>query len=372
MKARVLLTLAALAVAACSQPAPQVPPVTTSPSPSSAAPQPSASASSAAPSPAASATPAAPTGLGLGEGEALKPYGFNWIDGIYRDEARDQLYVVDAQNKTDTPRRYLVRKFQMDGTFISTISLTPEGGEVPDAIDGIAFDQRGIQFFNYREDETFRLMKLITAAVVPVNQTDHPLSFLDRAGPSALAPDDAEMLVAAVNLTRDGEAEREQEEVKGGQLTVGRAEEGEAPTLLFNIPDPLEPTVRMAFSPEGDLFLAGPNKQGQQALVRVKQDRSVATVATGFPAVPDRLVFAPSGDVVLAFDSTTSAAALRLVGPNGEAKGEASLTLKDNGYLTTVQGVTFDAEGRMIVAGRGFNGARETVSGLFRFGRLAP
>lgn len=327
------------------------------------------SAVPSSPQPSATVAPSVAPGLSLGEGEALKPYNFQGVSGLYRDPLLDQLYVVDAADDAVTTKRYVLRKFAPDGSFLSTAELAPQGEPAPDAVDGVAFDYRGFPVYAYREDEQFRLLKLVTATVVPFDAADYPVTEQDRAGVTTVRAADSELLVAAISLERDGALPDRQQLKTGGKLIVARAEEDKAAKTLFQIPDPLYPTVRMAFAPGGSLFVAGPSREGKLSVMRVDEDQKVTTLPVTIGAVPDRLWVSPEGELWLSENRSNGPAKLRRFTQDGEPRGEAELRLAGGGYLTTLLGMVVDGEGRLLVAGQGFDDASRTVKGLFRFGR---
>jgi hypothetical protein len=319
----------------------------------------------ASPTAVASTIPAA---FGLGKGVALQPYDYEWIGGVYRDTARDQLLVTDALDAKVSPYRYMLRKLSADGAFASSARLEPTGSQAPTAIDGVAFDLRGIPFYLYRQGEQLRVLKLVTATVMPLEVGDFPLVELRRAGVSAIASAGREMLVAAISLESDTDvAEEDKRDTKGGRLFYARAEEGEAPSALFQIPDPLSPTSRMAFAPSGDLYLAGPNKEGRQSLLRVKADQTVSVLPVTPDKVPDGMWVTPTGEVLMAFDGVNGPARLLRYNADGEARGTSSLEFAGGGYLISPRGLVVDQQGRFVVGGRGFDGGSRTVDGLYRF-----
>lgn len=354
-----------LALAGCAAPVATGPSGTPAPSAAPTASSAPSAAPEASPSAAVSAAPAA---FALGKGAALQPYDYEWIGGVYRDTARNQLLVTDALDAKVSPYRYMLRKLSADGAFASSSRLEPTGGQAPTSVDGVAFDLRGIPFYLYRQGEQLRVLKLVTATVMPLELGDFPLVELRRAGTSTIASAGREMLVAAISLESDTDvAEENKRDGKGGRLFYARAEEGEAPSSLFQIPDPLYPTSRMAFAPSGDLYLAGPNKEGRQTLLRVKADQTVTTLPVTPDKVPDGMWVAPTGEVLMAYDGVNGPARLVRYSPDGEARGASSLELAEGGYLLSPRGLVVDQQGGFVIGGRGFDGNSRTTDGLYRF-----
>jgi hypothetical protein len=368
MKSRLPLALMAASASllgACvtSSPAP-VPPVS-SPSVAPAAP-------SATPSVAASAlpsvAPSAATGIDWASGQVFKSYDFEAVAGIHFNPYLNQFIVLDAEGEAISPRRYLARKFQADGTYVSTVDLAPEGRVAPDAVDGVTFDASGTPVYAYRNDGAFSLLKLVTSTVVAADR--YPLDAVEWAGPSALRADGVLLHVALLNLDPDKRDEARRmgrtPDMLGGTIYYATAEEDEPPKALFQVADPFVPTRAMAFSSSGDLYLAGQTSAGGFALKRLTSDQSIVDVAA-LPARPEAMWARPEGGVYLAWEVTGAPARIAYVDTQSTLQGETEIRLKDGGFLAQVEGLTFDNQRRPVMTASGFDAAGRRVSGMFTF-----
>jgi hypothetical protein len=294
-------------------------------------------------------------------------YDFEGIGGIHYNPYLDQLSVIDAVDD-NTSRRYQMRKFRADGTYISTVSLAPADEEAPDAVDAMTFDPSGAPLFSYRKDGEFRLLKLLTATVQRAER--YPLNAAAWAGPSALGAAGVDIRVALLNLdVKDRDDARRRGLVPtmtGGAISIGIAEEDEPPTALFQVADPFVPTRVMAFAPNGDLFLGGQTTTGF-GLKRIKPDQTIDDLGA-VPARPEGMWPRPAGGVYFAWETNSSTPA-RLVAtdPAGTRGAEQELRLANGGFLSEITGLTVDKQGRALVAGSGFDGSNQRVSGVFVF-----
>jgi hypothetical protein len=186
-----------------------------------------------------------------------------------------------------------------------------------------------------------------------------------------LRADGADLSVALLNLDVDDRDDARRRGVTpvmtGGNISVGVAEENEVPTALFQIPDPFLPTRALAFAPSGDLFVAGQATGGGFGLKRIKIDRAVEDLAS-LPARPEGMWSRPGGGVYLAWEPGGSVAArLLAVDAAGKLGPEQEFRLNGGGYLSEIEGITFDKQGRAIVAGSGFDATNQRISGVFVF-----
>lgn len=366
-----------LAIAtACAPTNPGTPAASASPMPgASAGPTPGATVAPVPSAGAASSAPAVPSpvpsvsGFTWAPGKLLKAYDFKGVAGIYYALAETAFYVIDAVTSDQTPRRYLVRKFNQDGTFQAAYKLAPAGKLDPRAVDGMAFDRRGIPFYTYNDfdpdvyrqennDRTWSLRKLITATVLPADRL--PSNALSRAGVSTLTADGDVFTLGVLRLDPD-------KAVTGNRkLTYVRAEEDQQPQAITSFDDPFEPTTLMTSSPTGTIFASGPLKAGGFGIKKVGVDQQLADFAT-VDALPKGMWAGAKGELYTSTETTSKAAKVRKYSPDGKLLGETEVTLADGSYLLRVAGLTFDLTGRAIVTGSGFDAQKQPMSGIFVF-----
>jgi hypothetical protein len=369
------LILALAAVAACGPTAPVTPGASPSVVPSagvSAAPSTPAASPAASPSAVATAAPSATpsvAGFAWKPGTLLKAYDFKGIAGIYYDGPEASYYVVDAVNDDQTPRRYLVRKFNQTGAFQASFKLAPTGKLDPRAVDGVAFDRRGIPFFTYSDfdkdvyrndstDRTWLLLKLVTAAVLPADRL--PSNSLPRAGVSTLASSGDLFTLGVLRLDPD-------KDVTGNRkVSYVQGEEDQSPVAIASFDDPFEPTTLMASSPTGTVYLTGPLKAGGFSIKKIGTDQKLVDFAS-VTELPKGMWAGPNGEVYTASTTTSKAATVRKYSPDGALLGETEARLADGGYLLHVAGMTFDPAGHPVVTGDGFDVNKQSMSGIFVF-----
>jgi hypothetical protein len=367
LSAIALATLLGACVAAPSGP---ISPATPSPVPSTAASAPLAS-STPVPTAVPTSTPAPSEAVDWQAGQPLTQYDFEGLHGVYYNPYLDQLNVIDAVNDDVTVPRYLLRKFRADGSYMSTVELAPADEDAPDAVDAMTFDPSGAPLFSYRDDGEFRLMKLFTSTVLRAE--GYPLNGAAWGGPSALRANGANLSVALLNLDVDDRDDARRRGVTpvmtGGSLNIGVAEEDEQPSALFQVADPFVPTRALAFSPAGDLFVGGQAAGGGFGLKRIKLDQSIEDLGQ-LPARPEGMWTRPAGGVYLAWEPGGSAAA-RLLAADAAGKlgAEQELRLSAGGFLTEIEGIAFDKQGRAIVAGSGFDATNQRISGIYVFAK---
>ncbi len=337
---------------------------TASPSaPTAATPAPSVAPSavaSASASPAA-ATPAPAGTLDLTKGKLLRKYDFNNIGGLHFDVGRNQIYVIDATDDDATDRRYLLRRFNRDGTFEAAVDLHKASEEAPEAVDGLAFDLAGVPAFTYLEDEDFSLRRLYTATVL--DATRLPSTGLERAGLAALGADGDVFTLGVIRLDPDAL----EGDTRDREILYIRAEEDEPPEANFRIRDPFEPTKHMALAPGGVLYLVG-STTTTLGVKRLTKDQQLADLPIPLPRIPDHVWTDPAGNLLLVTESTgAEPAKLRRYAPSGEAAGETDLTLASGEKIFSVDGLTFDAENRVILAGSAIAADLQTTTGIFTF-----
>lgn len=376
MRTRLLPCLALLtALSACSPTA--VTPPAASPSASATAseapgatPTPATSSAPATTAPSATVAPTATPALLWSNGKELRPYDFKGLGGVYYEEAQNQLYVIDGVDDNVTPRRYLVREFNIDGTFIGAFHLAPTGKDDPDHVDGMAFDRRGLPFYIYRDDDGFQkssgtnlpsfwgVYELITASVVePSGLPFHPLT---RAGVGTLASDGDTFTLGYLALDPD-------RAVTTHKVAYSRAEENQQPEALFNIDDPFAPTTLMAASTDGQLYFAGPlPNSGGFRIKRLDAQQHQADFAT-LDSLPQGMWCDAQGDVYVAFDETSKPAVVRKYKPDGTLIGQTDVKLADGSYLVHISGLTIDEQGHRIVTGNGLDANNKSIQGLFTF-----
>jgi hypothetical protein len=266
---------------------------------------------------------------------------------------------VDTEVNSTTSPRYKLAKFNPDGSAVSTFSLAPEGGKAPSAVSGIAFQLRGSPLYAYRDDDAFKLLKLSTATVTVGDR--YPIFDLPKAGPATLRNQGDVLYEAVVSLDPNST------EKTGGSLTFAQSEEDKTPRALFQIPDPFFPTTRMAFAPNGDLYLAGPIRGGGLSIKRLKADKTLDDVSIALSAVPDGLWVGPDGDLYLAQDGLATPAIVKRYGADGQLKGQSEVKPKDGGFVANVRGLAFDSQGRILMAVAGFDSAGRSLKTVLSF-----
>lgn len=345
---------------ASAMPSPGTTPAAPSASPAATPTAPIASASAIAPSPQATATSAE---FDLTRGRMLRRYTFKGIGGLFYDLAQDQLHVIDAVNDDVTPRRYLVRRFSRDGTFDSAVRLNKEDEDAPDAVDGYAFDDAGVPIYTYREDETFIVRRLYTATVT--DATTFPSNRLERAGVAAMAATGGIVTMGVMRLDPE---EKDAKTTKVREILYVRTDLNGDSEALFRFVDPFEPTVRMAASLEGQLYLFGPRPDGVLGVKRVNKDETKVDLPIPLKAIPEHVWLDPQGNLLLA-DQTTGkeAVTIRRFSPTGELLSQTPVTLADGQKLYDLDGLTFDVKGHPIVAGTAIDADLKETAGLFVF-----
>jgi hypothetical protein len=310
--------------------------------------------------PSATASPAG--ALDLTRGKLLRTYDLKGVGGLYYDLGRDQIAVIDARDDDETPRHYLLRRFNRDGSFDVAIDLNRPDEEAPEAVDGFAFDLAGVPAFTYLEDETFSLRRLYTATVL--DATRLPATTLERAGLSALGADGDVFTLGVIRLDPDAG----KGDTKVRDILYVRAEEDEAPEALFRIPDPFAPTTRMAMGPGGVLYLAGPTPAGSLAIKRLTKDQKLEDVPIPLPRIPEHMWMGPAGNLYLVTETTgNEPATVRAYTPSGQLVGESAVTLADGQKVYAVDGLTFDREGKPLLAGSAIAADLKITTGLFAF-----
>lgn len=363
LAALAMATLLGACVAAPSPVAPSSP----SPSPTTtpaATPSPIATAAPVSPSP----TPVPGDVVDWQSGAPLIRYDFEELSGLYYNPYLDQVNVIDRIDLLTAPR-YQLKKFRADGTYLSTVSLAPEDDDAPQMVDAMTFDPSGVPLFSYREDGEFRLMKLFTSTVLPAER--YPLNRAAWGGPSALSAQGVNIRVALLSLDVDVRDEAKRRGVTpsmtGGSISVGIAEEDEPPAALFQVADPFLPTRALAFAPAGELFLAGQTSGGSFGLKRIKPDQAIEDLGT-LPARPEGMWTRPAGGVYFAWEPGGSTPArLMAADAAGKLGTEQELRLKDGGFLSEVEGIAFDKQGRALVSGAGFDAGNQRIKGVFVF-----
>lgn len=362
------LTLAACAAPAVAPGAAPTPSPSVSPGSATASP-PVAAAPSAAPSAVPTADSASPAGFSWTDGELWKAFDFKGVGGLYRNPLVNQILVVDAEREDTTTDRYVLRKFQADGSYVSAVSLAPEGAEAPDAVDDMAFDASGTPLYAYRDDGAFSLRKLLTATVTLADR--YPVHSVEWAGPVALRAEGELLSVAVLRLDPEKREEALRNGVTpgmtGGSIYFSRAEEDEAADPLFQVPDPFFPTRSMAFGRGGDLYLVGQTSAGGFGVKRLSADQRVTDVVAALPARPERIWVGPTGDLYMLHENGGLPSEIWRYTPDGRFVGDTELRLKTGAVLNQVEGLTFDSEGRALVAGVAFDAAGKRVTGIFRF-----
>ena len=368
----ILATLAACAPA--PQPvAPQPtasPDAGASPAPASAGPSAAASATPSASPTASPTTSLAPSsvpsaaGYDLTAGKVLRKYDFQGLAGLHYDFSRDQLWVVDAVNDKLTPPRYLARRFGRDGTFDATIDLNKVGEQAPEAVDGFAFDLSGVPAFTFRDrNDRFNLRRIYTATVE--DATRLPSSSVERGGIAALAADGNVFTLGTLSLDPDVVSEFD---TKDREILYSRGAEELDPEAIFRIKDPLAPTSRMAMAPGGELYLFGPVPGGALGVKRLDKTQALVDLPISLARIPDRVWIAPNGDLLLSEDSTGSTPAkIRQFTSAGTLVGETEVRLADGQMVFRVSGLTFDARGKVVIAGIAIAPDLVTTTGLFSY-----
>ena len=380
-------TLASLAVlgtiAACA-PSPSVPAATPSAAPSTAATpiaatSPAAStapsalptaAPSTAPTLAPSAAPSsAPAAFDLSRGKLLRRYDFQGATGLHYDFSRDQFWVIDGEDEDSSPRRYLARRFSRDGTFDAAIDLHKDREQAPEAVTGFAFDLSGVPAFTYQFDDPnslrkpFSLRRLYTATVE--DATRLPNAALERAGVAALAAQDNVFSLGVLRLDPEVTDEFDTDD---RQILYMRAEEDQDPEAIFRVPDPLQPTSRMAMSPDGMLYLFGGIPGEGVKAKRLDKTQAIVDLPIPLSRMPDDVWIAPNGDVLMVDETTGNVPArIRRYSPAGALVGESEVRLADGQVIFDVNGLAFDSQNRVTIVGSAIAPDLRTTTGLFTF-----
>lgn len=373
-------TLALLAtllmVAAC---APVPPALTASPSPStgagvSAAPSAAASASptaaSAAPSAAPSQAPsAAPAAFDMTDGKLLRKYDFQGATGIHYDFSRDQFWIIDGEDEESSPRRYLARRFSWNGAFDAAIDLHKVGEQAPEAVSGFAFDLSGVPAFTYQVDDNrsvhrpFSLRRLYTATVTDAERL--PSTALERSGLATLAAQENTFSLGVVRFDPDVSDEFD---TRKREILYVRAEEEQDPEAIFRIPDPMEPTSRMAMSPDGMLYLFGGIPGAGLKVKRLDETQAIVDLPIPLSRMPDEVWLAPNGDLLLLDETTGNAPArIRRFSPAGTLVAETEVRLADGQVVFDVNGLAFDSRNRITIVGSAIARDLAITTGLFTF-----
>lgn len=328
---------------------------------------PSAAAASPVPSPSATEPSASPSaapsgGFTLANGKLLRTYDFQGIGGLHFDRGRNQIVVIDAQDDDETPRKYLMRRFERSGAFDAAIPLNMADEDPPEAVDGFAFDLAGVPVFTYRDEEEVSLRRLYTATVQIAQRL--PIVSFERAGLAAVGTDGDVITFGAVRYDPDALKGDTRERT----IQYARAEEDKDAEGLFRIPDPFEPTVRMAVGPGGVLYLMGPTKAGTLELKALTKDQQLTTLPVPLARIPDHLWVDPAGDLYLASESTgNEPARIRRIKPDGTLVGEVEVVLADGRKVFAIDGLTWDLQGKPLLAGTAIAADLRTQTGIFTF-----
>jgi hypothetical protein len=303
--------------------------------------------------------------MALGAGQILRRYAFKGLGGLHVDPASNGLYILDAASDDVTPRRFVLRRFQRDGTFEVAVALGLEGEKAPDAVDGMAFGAYGTPFYLYRDDERLVLRRLYTAT--PRDVAGFPSYLTPRAGLAALGGQGRVLTLGVLRL--DPEEKTIKTRKKREVVFVQADPEGD-PVAIFNVPDPFEPTVRMAVGPGGVLHLFGADQAGRLGCKRLGADQALTDLPLGLARMPDTVAFDPQGRLWLAYNSLGSEpASLDIHDGTGARLGRFPVRLDDGARVFQVAGLAFDRAGVPLVAGRAMYDDLRTVEGVFEFPR---
>lgn len=349
-------------------PSPSAPAASAAPSatpttaPSTMPSSPPSASPSITPSPAGSVQPSA-AAFDLTRGKMLRKYDFQGIGGLYYDFSQDQLWVIDDVDKDETQRGFVARRFLRDGTFDSTVELHRESEKAPEAVDGMAFDLVGVPAFTYEFDDAFSLRRLYTATVEEAK--DLPSATLERAGIAALASQANIFSLGVIRLDPDVTYDYD---TADREILYIRAEEEQDPEAIFRVPDPFEPTSRMAMSPDGVLYLFGGTPGGGLGVKRLDKTQALVDLPIPLSRMPDHVWTAPNGDVLLGEETTgNTPARIRRFSPTGAPVGETELRLADGRVVFDLAGLAFDGRGHVVIAGTAIASDLTTATGLFEF-----
>jgi hypothetical protein len=300
---------------------------------------------------------------GLADGKTLRRYDFKGIGGLYVDPSGGALHVLDAVNEDVTPRRYMLRRFKRDGTFEVAVGLGLEEEQAPDAVDGYAFGAFGTPFYTHRDDERLVLRRLYTAT--PRDAVDFPGYQTPRAGLAALRAEGTVVTLATLRLDPE---EKLAKTTNKRFITYVQADPEREPTAIFQVPDPLVPTRRMALGPGGALYLLGTTASGSLGCKRLEPTQQLSDVALGLTRMPDLVTVDPAGRLWLVYNSTgAEPATVAVHEPGGALLRSQPVTLADGGRVFEVRGLAFDRAGVPLVGGRAMYSDLSTVHGIFEF-----
>jgi hypothetical protein len=307
--------------------------------------------------------------MDLTQGTQLGTYNFQGPVGIAYIPVLSQFVVPDVVDNTKAAgqQTYGLREFKSDGTFLGAFSLTPPGGLAPDEIDGVAADLRGNPYIAYKNSRRFQLLELQGATVTLA--TSMPVNNLDFTGPAALGSNGQIIETAVINFDPKRRYDPVgMNDMTGGTLLYGSSDAEQTTQVIFSLPDPLLPTVHMAFGPQGTLYLVGPKPSASGfALMKVTPDQKVVTVPIPLTALPDGVWADPAGNVYLAQNSQNAPATLSRYLPDGTPSGSSALKLASGGYLTVVHGLSFDTQGHIDIAADGLDASNHGLRGIFVF-----
>jgi hypothetical protein len=306
-----------------------------------------------------------PPPLDLAKGRLLRAYDFKGIGGIFLDPVSERLHVVDGVNDDVTPRRFLVRRFRLDGAFEAAVSLSRPDEKAPDGVDGFVFGQFPTPYFLHREDERLTLRRIFTATIVDVALTEFPGAVIPRVGLAALGVDGRVLTLAALRYDPE---EKDAKTTNERDIVYFRAEPDNAPLVVHTLKDPLLPTRRLAVGPGGVTYLFGASREGRLVARRLDPSLELAEPDFGLTRMPDRVWVAPDGVLWLAYAGNGSEPArLARHAADGRKIDESPVLLESGARFVTIDGLAFPRAGGVLLAGTTLDAALKAGRGIYTF-----
>lgn len=320
---------------------------------------PIATSSPGLPSASPTATPSAAPAFSLEKGVILS--GYKPVDpvGVFYDPGLGNLYVADAVDTTSFPVRYNLQRLSRDGVPTSSSNLTPENGKAPTAVDGVAFDLSANPVVATREGDAFGLYKVVTANVLLGDR--FPIFQLPRVGITGTSSLNGIVTTAALAFdpTKTDKVD--------GQINYGRGQDDKVPLALFRIPDPFNPTARMAIAPSGNVYLAGPTRENKLLIKKLAADRSLTDLPAQISSIPDGMWVGPDERIYLVWNQGGSPATVRRVNVEGKIDAESQVKLQAGGFISYVRGIAVDDRGALIIVGTGYDAENVAIKALVKF-----
>ncbi|MNS36015.1 hypothetical protein D3C72_681970 [compost metagenome] len=252
-----------------------------------------------------------------------------------------------------------MKRLSREGVLTSSSNLTPENGKAPTGIDGVAFDLSANPVVALRQEDAFGLYKVVTANVLLGDR--YPVYQLPRVGVSGTSSANGIVTTAAIAFDPD------KTDKVDGQLNYGRGQDDKVPVALFRIPDPFNPTVRMAVAPSGNVYLAGPTRDNKLLIKKLAADRSLTDLPAQIPSIPDGMWVGPDERLYLVWNQGGSPATVRRVNAEGKIDAESQVKLKSGGYISGVRGIAVDERGALMMVGIGYDAENKAIKALVTF-----